>query len=105
MRKDIFEVIFMEKKENEKVNYSKIAKRYDCDPRTVKRHFNSRDSNPTQRKSRKIIKVIDGYEEIIEKKYLNSNAPAIAIFKFLKDKYNHKGSYSTIKSYTHNLKE
>ncbi len=44
MRKDIFEVIFMEKKENEKVNYSKIAKQYDCNPRTVKRYFYSRDS-------------------------------------------------------------
>lgn len=105
MRKDIFEVIFMEKKENGKVNYSKIAKQYDCDPRTVKRYFYSRDSNPIQRKGRTIIRVIDGYEDIIERKYLESSAPAIAIFHFLKDNYDYKGSYSTIKSFTHNLKE
>lgn len=104
MRKDIFEVIFMEKKENGKVNYSKIAKQYDCDPRTVKRYFYSRDSNPIQRKGRTIIRVTDGYEDIIERKYLESSAPAIAIFHFLKDNYDYKGSYSTIKSFTHNLK-
>ena len=105
MRKDIFEVLYMEKKENGKINYSKIAKQYDCDPRTVKRYFNERDSNPTIRKPRIIVKVIQGFEEIIEKKYVESGAPAIAIYNFLKEKYGYKGSYTSIKTFTHNLKE
>jgi len=105
MRKDIFEVLFMEKKDNCKINYSKIAKQYDCDPRTVKKYFNERDANPTVRKQRKVKKVTDGFEEIIKKKYLEACAPAIAIYKFLKEKYNYKGSYSSIKFFTHDLKE
>ena len=40
MRKELFEVLYMEKKENGKVNFSKIARQYDCDPRIVKRCFN-----------------------------------------------------------------
>ncbi|MBO4516555.1 IS21 family transposase [bacterium] len=105
MRKDIFEVLYMEKKENGKINYSKIAKQYNCDPRTVKRYYNERDSNPTIRKPRIIIKVIQGFEEIIEKKYVESGAPAIAIYNFLKERYGYKGSYTSIKTFTHNLKE
>lgn len=105
MRKDIFEVLYMEKKENGKINYSKIAKQYNCDPRTVKRYYNERDSNPTTRKPRIIVKVIQGFEEIIEKKYVESGAPAIAIYNFLKERYGYKGSYTSIKTFTHNLKE
>ena len=105
MRKDIFEVLYMEKKENGKINYSKIAKQYNCDPRTVRRYYNERDSNPTIRKPRIIVKVIQGFEEIIEKKYVESGAPAIAIYNFLKERYGYKGSYTSIKTFTHNLKE
>ena len=105
MRTDIFEVIFMEKKEKGKINYSKIAKQYECDPRTVKRYFNARDENPSVRKSRIVKKLTDDFEEIIEDKYLNYNAPAIAIYNLLVEKYNFTGSYATIKSYTHKLKE
>ena len=105
MRKDIFEVLYMEKKENGKINYSKIAKQYNCDPRTVKRYYNERDSNPTIRKPRIIVKVIQGFEEIIEKKYVESGAPAIAIYNFLKERYGYNGSYTSIKTFTHNLKE
>ena len=31
MRKDLFEVVCMNKKQNIKVNYSKIAREYGCD--------------------------------------------------------------------------
>ena len=105
MRKDVFEGVFMAKKENLKINYSEIAKQYNCDPRTVKRYFEERENNPTIRKPRKIVKVTDGFEKIIEEKYVNYKAPAIAIFNLLKDKYNYKGSYTSIKRFTRNLKE
>lgn len=105
MRKDIFEIIFMENKENGKINYSKIARQYDCDPRTVKRYFKSREKQPIVRKSRIIKKVTDGFENIIEEKYIEFNAPAIAIYHLLKEKYGYNGSYTTIKTFTHNLKE
>ena len=104
MRKDIFEVIFMAMKNDNKINYTEIARQYDCDPRTVRRYYNARDRNPTKRKPRTISKVTDGYEEFIAEKYLKFKSPAIAIYNLLKDKYGYKGSYSSIKNFTHNLK-
>ena len=105
MRKDVFEVLQMDK-EIQKVNYAKIARCMNCDWRTVKRHFNARDQNlPKIRKKRIVKKVISGFEEIIKEKYLNDGAPAIAIYHLLKDKYQYKGSYSTIKAFIHEIKE
>lgn len=104
MRKDIFEAIIMEEKRNCKINYSKIAKKYNCDYRTVQRYFERRDQNPIVRKKRTIVKVTDGFEDLINEKFIDHNAPAIAIYNLLKEKYNYKGSYTSIKSFTHNLK-
>ena len=105
MRKDIFEVIFMAKKNDSKINFAEIARQYGCDPRTVKRYFNARDQNPLVRKSRKLNKVTDGFEELIKDKYINHHAPAIAIFNLLKLNYGYKGSYTSIKTFTHQLKK
>ncbi len=105
MRNDVFEAVFMAKKENLKVNYSAIARQFNCDTRTVKRYYEEMENNPTVRKPRVIVKVTDGYEEIITKKYLEYNAPAIAIYCLLKEKYGYKGSYTSIKNFTHKLKE
>jgi len=105
MRTDIFEAIFMEKKENGEINYAAIGRKYNCDPRTVKRYFNARDANPIERKQRIIKKKTDGFEQIITEKYLKFEAPAISIYKLLKKRYGYTGSYTTIKSFVHDLKE
>lgn len=104
MRTDIREVIALKKINGEKINCSAIARQYDCDPRTVRKYYNERDENYT-RKSRVIKKKTDGFEAIIEEKYLRYNAPAIAIFNLIKDEYGYTGSYSTIKAFTHKLKK
>lgn len=105
MRKDIAEIVYMAKKENRKINYAKTARQYNCDQRTVKKHFEEIGKQPRKRKSRTVKKLIEGFETIIEDKYLKYNAPAIEIFEVLRSKYGYKGSYSTIKQYTHDLKE
>ena len=105
MRKDICEAIFMAKRNDIKINYSKIARTYGCDPRTVKSYYERDETIPLKRKERIITKVTDGLEEIIKDKYLVDGAPAIAIYNFLKDRYKYNGSYSTIKRFTHSLKE
>ena len=105
MRKDVFEAIFMAKRESIKVNYSKIARIYGCDPRTVKSYYERDETIPLKRKERIIKKVTDGFEEIIKDKFLVDGAPAIAIYNFIKKQYNFKGSYSSIKRFTHSLKE
>lgn len=105
MRIDIKEVAHVKKRNKEKINYAKIARQYNCDYRTVKKYYNERDDSPSGRKARVVNKKIDGFESIIEEKYLKNKAPAIAIYNLLKDEYGYTGSYSTIKAYTHKLKK
>lgn len=105
MRTDIREVAHVKKRNKEKIKYAPIARQYDCDYRTVKKYYNERDDTPKGRKPRVVNKKTDGFESIIKVKYLENKAPAIAIYNLLKDEYGYTGSYSTIKAYTHNLKE
>jgi len=105
MRHDIKEVIHLMKINNEKVNCAAVARQYNCDYRTVQKYYNERDQQKKkQRLPRRVKKKIDGFESIIEEKFLLNRAPAIAIFNLLKEKYGYTGSYTTIKSYCHNLK-
>ena len=105
MRKDISEAVYMAKIKGDKVNFAAIARQYNCDYRTVKRYYQQRDGTIPERKARVVRKKLDGFESIIQEKFLTFNAPAKAIFYLLKDKYGYTGSYSTIKRYTHELKE
>ncbi len=95
----------MTKKNEIKPNYSKIGRQFNCDYRTVKAYYERDETKPLIRKKRIIKKITDGFEEIIKDKYINDGAPAIAIFKLIKNKYGYKGSYSTIKKFTHELGE
>ena len=104
MRRDIYEAILVNKKDNIKVNYAAMAKAYNCDPRTVKRYFEERDSDPKVRKTRIVPKKMDGFEAIVEDKYINSKAPGIAIFHFIRDKHGFTGSYSTVKQFIQKLR-
>lgn len=65
MRKDIYESMKIMKQGEAKPNYAEIARRWDCDYRTVKRYF-EQDVVPT----RKITKPskIDPYRAIIGEK-------------------------------------
>lgn len=103
MRKDIFEVIFMEQKNNEKINYASIGRRCNCDPRTVKRYYENRNNSPTTRKKRYKKKVTDDFLETICNK-CDVNAPAVSIFNFIKKK-GYKGGYSSVKTICSKHKE
>lgn len=104
MRKDIYGVI-LTMGGDIKINKSAIARQYGCDPRTVARYYDAKDESPNVRKKRKIKHTMDGYENIVLKKYFEEHAPAIAIFNVIKGpKYGYKGSYSTIKRFIHTNK-
>lgn len=106
MRNDVREAVHMAKRNGEKINYAAYARQYNCDYRTVKKYYHERDDTLiTSRKPRKVVKKIDGFEEIIKEKSLKYNAPAIAIYNLLKNDYGFTGSYSTIKAYVHTIKE
>ena len=51
MRKDVFEVIDSMIDKGEKINYSKIARQYDCDYRTVKKYYKERNGDYKKRRT------------------------------------------------------
>jgi transposase len=78
-----------------KPNYSKIARQYNCDPRTVKRYYLNQQQ--TNRKQRTVTKVLDGFEAIVINK-IECGANAYAIYNFIKSK-GYKGCYTTVKNF------
>lgn len=94
MRKDIYERIKLMKKDNIKINYSKLARQYQCDYRTVKRYFEL-DDNKTVTKIKK--SKLDSYKEIIKDKWL-MGCPITSIYRFIKTK-GYKGKYTILRQY------
>lgn len=80
MRKGIYERINIMKKESIKVNYSKLAKQYNCDYRTIKRYFEL-DGNVIRAKVRRPSK-LDPFKEIIKDK-LALGCSFTAIYRFI----------------------
>ena len=85
MRKDIAETLREFLMNGIKPNYSKIAKQFNCDARTVKRYF--LNCQNLKRKPRVVVKVLDAYEELVIEK-LELGANAYSIFNFIKKIHN-----------------
>lgn len=96
MRKDILETVVTIKMNDIKPNYSKIARQYQCDPRTVKRYY-EKGASALVRNPRKIKLILDPYKDIIINK-LQIGASARAIHLFLRTK-GIKCGYSTVKNF------
>lgn len=97
MRKDILERMKLMKKDQESVNYSELARRYDCDYRTIKKYFQGEDEEVRQRKIKE--SKLTPYKEIINQKY-DAGCTAMAVYCFIKKK-GFDGSYSIVKRYCH----
>jgi transposase len=100
MRKDIFEAVERMKKEGIRPNYSELARRYNCDYRTVKKYYTSEGTVSIEKK--KQPSKLDGYRETIKEK-VEAGAPATEICKFIKKK-GYLGQYSIVKVYVRELK-
>lgn len=99
MRKDIYERMKMMKQEGVKPNYAEIARRWNCDYRTVKRYF-EQDVVPI----RKITKPskLDPYRTIIEEK-VNLGCTASSIYHFILKK-NYDGKETILRDYVRSIK-
>lgn len=99
MRKDIYEGMKIMKQGETKPNYAEIARRWDCDYRTVKRYF-EQDVVPT----RKITKPskLDPYRTIIEAK-VDLGCTGSSIYHFIKKK-GYDGKYSILRDYVRSIK-
>ena len=99
MRTDIFEKVSLFKVENIKPNYNEIARRYDCDPRTVKRYYegSAKERRPPVKPSK-----LDDFKDIIEAK-LDLSVSAMAIYKFI-EKSGYQGKYTIVRDYARKIR-
>ena len=99
MRKDIFERMKIMKKEEVKPNYAEIARRWNCDYRTVKKYF-EQDVVPI----RKITKPskLDMYKAIIEEK-VGYGCTSSSIYHFIKKK-GYDGKYTILREYAKSVR-
>ncbi len=99
MRKDIYERMKIMRQEGVKPNYSEIARRWNCDYRTVKRYF-EQDIIPI----RKITKPskLDAFRTIIEEK-ANLGCTASSIYHFIKKK-GYEGGETILREFVRSIR-
>jgi transposase len=85
-----------------KINYSSLAKQYNCDPRTVKNYVTGK----TQLKRKKVVKKskLEDFKSIIADKVDNYNTTALSVFQFIQKK-GYTGKYGLVKNYVKSHKK
>lgn len=96
MRKDVLNIVNRIKEMDIKVNYNQIARKMNCDPRTVKNYTLGEKTNSRKKNLRK--SKIDDFKNIIEDKTDNYFATAMSIFNFI-EKKGYTGKYGLVKNY------
>ena len=100
MREDI-EIIINQYSGEERclLNKSELARRFNCDPRTVDRYLKIKNGELIKKKStRKYSSILDEYKSIIIEKVDVHGATAMAVYKFILKK-GYKGKYSTVSAF------
>lgn len=99
MRKDIYERMKIMKQEGIRPNYAEIARRWNCDYRTVKRYF-EQDVVPI----RKITKPskLDPFKTIIDEK-VGLGCTGSSIYHFIKRR-GYEGKYSILRDYIRSIR-
>lgn len=96
MRKDILNQIRLIGKEADLLNKSELARRFNCDRRTVDKYLN--DPYSESRKPREIKTKIDDFKEVIIDKVDNWGSNSMAVFKFIQ-KRGYEGGYHTVNNF------
>lgn len=86
------------------LNKSELARRFNCDPRTIDRYLKIESGELTPQKSNRVYKsLLDDYKSIIIEKVDTYGATAMAVFRFIKKK-GYQGKYSTVAAFINNHK-
>ncbi|EEU78340.1 conserved hypothetical protein (plasmid) [Enterococcus faecalis E1Sol] len=106
MRNDVREGVILHLMSDTKPNFAALAKRYNCDYRTVKRYYelgleNKLDSLKQERKSK--LGLLDDFKALIVEK-LNLGCSAKSIY-YLICKKGYTGSYTTVKRFCRKERE
>lgn len=100
VRTDIYEKVSTYKMDKIKPNFSEISRRYNCDPRTVKRYYQGAVS---KRKTQKKPSKLDKFKPLINEK-LELGVSGIAIYKYIL-KQGYEGKYTILKDYIRTIKD
>ena len=76
-----------------KPNYAYLGRKYNLDPRTVKKYFEGYEGKPTTRNKKSKL---SEYDEIIKEKLKIDGVRITSIYFFLQEQYNYEGSYSNL---------
>lgn len=100
MRNDIEELVKKYlREEQELLNKSEMARRFNCDPRTIDRYLKIQSGEIAVKSSnRNYSSLLDDYKETIINKVDIHGATAMAVYKFIKKK-GYKGKYSSVAAF------
>ena len=106
MRGDIEDLIKFITKEDELLfNKAELARRYDCDPRTIDRYLKIQSGEIQPKKHKRIYhSKLDSYKDIIIRKVDTYGCSAMAVYKFIKKK-GYTGGYSILADFVRKHKE
>jgi transposase len=96
MRKDVQNQIKLMREVFDLLNKSELARRFNCDRRTVDRYIKNPDVK--SRKKREVKSKIENFKEIIIDKVDNYGCNSMAVFKFIQKK-GYKGGYHTLNNF------
>lgn len=96
MRKDVLNQVKLIKEDIEILNKSELARRFNCDPRTIDRYINGKNNDV--RKPREVKSKINDFKEIITDKVDNWGSNSMAVFKFIQKK-GYEGGYHTVNNF------
>jgi transposase len=105
MRKDIHSKLKKYTREEQSLlNKSELARRFNCDPRTIDRYLKINSGGLEPKKSSRVYRaLVDEYKSIIIEKVDTYGATAMAVYKFI-EKKGYKGKYSTVAGFVNKHK-
>lgn len=101
MRNDVLNYLELIKDEIGLLNKSELARRLNCDPRTIERYI--KNPNTESRKPREIKSKIDDFKEKIIDKVDTLGSNSMSIFKYIQQK-GYDGGYHTVNNFIKNYK-
>lgn len=101
MRLDVLEHIKDLKENDDLINISELARRLNCDPRTISRYINN---NSSTRKERDVKVKVEDYKDTIIEKVDKYGSSSMSIYKYIK-KQGYSGGYHTVNNFINEYKE
>ncbi|MEG2909894.1 MAG: IS21 family transposase [Erysipelotrichaceae bacterium] len=100
MRNDIQNKIYSySREEREMLNKSEMARRLNCDPRTIERYLKIESGEIIPKSSKRVYEsLLDDYKTVIINKVDTYGATAMAAYKFI-EKKGYNGKYSTVAAF------